>query len=88
MSEWMSERMPEGTSGRTRECTETRRRRLARRAAAGAGYGFNRAHRGRRFDVRLGWFAHRGGVCRCGQTYRPARPSAESPATWRQFRND
>ena len=64
------------------ECTETRRRRLTRRAAANVGDGFNRAHRGRRFAVRLGWFAHRGGVCRCGQTYRPARPS--SPATWRR----
>ncbi|GAA4213394.1 hypothetical protein [Microbispora amethystogenes] len=55
-------------------CDDGRRRRLARRADAGAGEGFSRGRRSRRFAVRHGWFAHRGGVCRCGQTYQPARP--------------
>ncbi|TLP66023.1 MULTISPECIES: hypothetical protein [Microbispora] len=55
-------------------CDDGRRGRLARRADAGAGEGFSRARRSRRFAVRHGWFAHRGGVCRCGQTYQPARP--------------
>jgi hypothetical protein len=67
------------------ECGETRRLRLARRAAAGAGYGYNRAHRSHSFNERQGLYAHRGGVCRCGQVYLPARPYTESRTTWRGF---
>ncbi|GAA4561407.1 hypothetical protein GCM10023194_42020 [Planotetraspora phitsanulokensis] len=55
-------------------CDDRRRRRLVRRMNAGAGEGYSRALRSSRFAVRHGWFAHRGGVCRCGQTYQPARP--------------
>jgi hypothetical protein len=65
------------------ECSHNRRRRLVRRAVAGAGNGYSRVHRSRRFKVRLGWFAHRGGVCRCGQVYKPARPQTESEPIWR-----
>ncbi|MGI5485464.1 hypothetical protein [Microtetraspora malaysiensis] len=56
------------------QCDHRRRRRLIRRAVAGAGTGYARGRRSRRFAVRHGWFAHRGGVCRCGQVYQPARP--------------
>ncbi|GGO17593.1 hypothetical protein GCM10010116_35580 [Microbispora rosea subsp. aerata] len=55
-------------------CEDERRRRLARRVRGGAGEGYSRGSRSSRFAVRHGWFAHRGGVCRCGQTYQPARP--------------
>gem|GEM_PF-1662596 len=65
------------------ECFHSRKRRWVRRAAAGAGNGYSRVHRSRRFTVRRGWYAHRGGVCRCGQVYKPARPSAESQRIWR-----
>ncbi|MFI6921895.1 hypothetical protein ACIBIZ_18275 [Nonomuraea spiralis] len=58
-------------------CDHRRAGRAGRRAQATRGHAFARAGR----PVRVGWYAHRCGVSRCGQVFAPVQTSQES--TWR-----
>ncbi|MFG2075356.1 hypothetical protein [Nonomuraea maritima] len=58
-------------------CEHGRARRRERRIQATRDHAYARAGR----PVRVGWYAHRCGVSRCGQVFVPVQMSQES--TWR-----